>query len=126
MRLRLKGNRGHGSSWTGIKLSIHSGVAFSIHFAATCVGSERSERGIFRQIALAQARGDLYIPRPDLVYYELDCATSLARPVPARVFGRERASVAQLDRASDYGSEGSRFNSWRMRQCYNVRHIDYN
>src|SRR5439155_22659140 len=26
------------------------------------------------------------------------------------------ASVAQLDRASDYGSEGSRFNSWRMRQ----------
>ena len=27
-----------------------------------------------------------------------------------------RASVAQLDRASDYGSEGSRFNSWRMRQ----------
>src|SRR2546430_4677792 len=25
------------------------------------------------------------------------------------------ASVAQLDRASDYGSDGSRFNSWRMR-----------
>ena len=53
-----------------------------------------------RQIALAQASGDLYIDKPG-------------------------ASVAQLDRASDYGSEGSRFNSWRMRQCYSVRDIDY-
>ncbi len=26
------------------------------------------------------------------------------------------APLAQLDRASDYGSEGSRFNSWRVRQ----------
>ena len=69
MRLRLKGNRGHGSSWTVIKLSIHSGVAFSIRFAATCV---RSKRGIVRQIALAQANGDLYIPRPGAFVAQLD------------------------------------------------------
>src|SRR5439155_5648503 len=49
---------------------------------------------IARQIALARVKGDSYIPRPG-------------------------ASVAQLDRASDYGSEGSRFNSWRMRHFPN-------
>ena len=48
------------------------------------------------QLALAHASGDLYIGRPG-------------------------ASVAQLDRASDYGSEGSRFNSWRMRQVLNCQ-----
>ncbi len=65
------------------------------------VVSRSAQGGLVRQIALAQTRGDLYIARPG-------------------------ASVAQLDRASDYGSEGCRFNSCRMRQCYTVRDIDYN
>src|SRR5690606_9855888 len=39
-------------------------------------------------------------------------APSRNPPIHCRFFG---ASVAQLARASDYGSEGSRFKSWRMR-----------
>ena len=58
-----------------------------------CVPCVLNGRAIVRQIALARASGDSYIPRPG-------------------------ASVAQLDRASDYGSEGCRFNSCRMRHTY--------
>ncbi len=37
----------------------------------------------------------------------------------------KRAPIAQLDRASDYGSEGSRFNSWWVHHSQSITYIGF-